>query len=173
MQAPIKFSIIIPTYNRGHIISETIRSALNQNYTNFEVIVVDDGSKDQTEQVVKSFDDSKLLYYKKKNAERGAARNFGISKATGDYISFLDSDDILYPAFLSNAMELLLLHHPPFFHLAYEVRNENRKVIHKMNYIKSDNIDFIKKGNYLRAVKNKKVKKLRFPIFLWGKKKEK
>ena len=152
MKNNIRFSIIIPTYNRAHIISETIKSALNQRYTNFEVLVIDDGSNDETEQLVNSFRHPALSYHKKNKAERGAARNYGIAEATGDYITFLDSDDILYPEFLSNAMDMISLHHPPFFHLAYEVRNDRKKVIHKMNYIQSDNIDFIKRGNYLSCI---------------------
>src|SRR6185369_273308 len=134
----IFFSIIIPTYNRGHIISRTIQSALNQSYTNFEVIVIDDGGTDHTEKIIKSYKHPSLFYFKKDNAERGAARNFGVTKAKGDYITLLDSDDVLYPDFLKNAKELALNNHPPFFHLAYEVKNESNKVIHKMNYLRSD-----------------------------------
>jgi glycosyltransferase involved in cell wall biosynthesis len=152
MNNNISFSIIIPTYNRGHVIASTIKSALNQDYKNFEIIVVDDGSSDGTEKIVNSINHPSLTYYKKDNAERGAARNFGIDKAKGDYLTFLDSDDILYPDFLKNAQELILKYHPPFFHLAYEIKNEHNKVIHKMNYIRSDSIDFIKRGNYLSCI---------------------
>jgi glycosyltransferase involved in cell wall biosynthesis len=153
MNTEIFFSIIIPTYNRGNIISKAIMSALNQSYTNFEVIIVDDGSMDKTDQVVNNIVHPALHYYRKNNAERGAARNYGISKAKGNYITFLDSDDLLYPQFLKNAYELIRSHaHPPFFHLAYEIKNEKDKVLHKMNYIKSDKIDFIKRGNYLSCI---------------------
>jgi glycosyltransferase involved in cell wall biosynthesis len=149
----ISFSIIIPTYNRGDIISHSIESALKQGYANFEVIVVDDGSKDQTEKIVKSIHNPCLFYYKKDNAERGAARNFGIEKAKGDYITFFDSDDILYPNFLQNAYDVAVKHDlPPFFHLAYEIKNQRNKILHKMNYIKSDDTDFIKRGNYLSCI---------------------
>ncbi len=153
MSYPVLFSIVIPTYNRGHIISSTIQSAISQNYTNFEVIVVDDGSLDETEKVVKSFSHPNLFYYKKENAERGAARNFGIEKAKGDFLTFLDSDDILYPDFLNHAHDVVIKYNlPPFFHLAYEIKTKSNKVLHKMNYIKSDNIDFIKRGNYLSCI---------------------
>jgi glycosyltransferase involved in cell wall biosynthesis len=153
MSKPVLFSIVIPTYNREHIILNTIRSAINQTYPDFEIIVVDDGSLDETEKVVKSLSHPALHYYKKENAERGAARNFGIDKAKGDFLTFLDSDDILYPDFLKNAHDVVIKYNlPPFFHLAYEIKTKGNKVLHQMNYIKSDNIDFIKRGNYLSCI---------------------
>ena len=152
MHPDIHFSIIIPTYNRGHIIARTIHSALNQQYTNFEVIVVDDGGNDETEVIIKTFNHPALHYFKKANAERGAARNYGVTKSKGDYITFLDSDDILYPDFLANAFELATANQPPFFHLAYEIKNERGKILHKMNYIKSNNTKFIERGNFLSCI---------------------
>lgn len=152
MNPDIHFSIIIPTYNRGHIIARTIQSALNQHYLNFEVIVVDDGGNDETEAIIKSFNHPALFYFKKANAERGAARNYGVTKSKGDYITFLDSDDVLYPDFLLHAFELASFNQPAFFHLAYEIKNERGKILHKMNYIKSNNINFIESGNYLSCI---------------------
>ena len=73
----MKFSVIIPTYNRSQFILKTIQSVLEQTYKDFEVIVIDDGSTDDTEEVVKSISNPQLSYYKKVNAERGAARNLG------------------------------------------------------------------------------------------------
>ena len=102
MENKILFSIIIPTYNRASLIKETINSVLLQDYPNFEIIIVDDGSTDDTENIVKSIEDSRINYHKKTNAERGAARNFGIKLAKGEYITFLDSDDILYVNHLTN-----------------------------------------------------------------------
>lgn len=88
------FSIITPTYNRAHLISDTIKSVLDQSFIDFELIVVDDGSTDNTEEVVSHFNDERIKYFKKENGERGAARNFGIKKAKGNYLTFLDSDDL-------------------------------------------------------------------------------
>ena len=152
MNPDIHFSIIIPTYNRGHIIARTIQSALHQHYNNFEVIVVDDGGNDETEAIINSFNHARLHYFKKANAERGAARNYGVTKSNGDYITFLDSDDILYPDFLENAFELATTKQPVFFHLAYEIKNERGKILHKMNYIKSNNTKFIERGNFLSCI---------------------
>lgn len=91
----MKVSIITITYNRAHLIGETIKSVLEQTYQDFEHIIIDDGSTDDTEQVVKNFNDSRIRYYQypKKNP-RSFLRNEGIRKATGELISVLDSDDI-------------------------------------------------------------------------------
>ena len=92
----IFFSVIIPTFNRSEFLPDAIVSVLNQNYQHWELIVVDDGSIDNTSAVVKSFNDSRIRYFFKKHEERSVARNFGIEKAKGEYICFLDSDDIYY-----------------------------------------------------------------------------
>jgi glycosyltransferase involved in cell wall biosynthesis len=115
------FSIIIPTYNREVFIEKTIRSVLDQSFTDYEVIVVDDGSTDNTKDIVSKIRDKRLFYFYKENGERGAARNYGIKKAKGGYITFLDSDDIYYPNYLSNAYESIKAKdQPEFLFLAYE-----------------------------------------------------
>ena len=89
------FSIIIPTYNRSSIICRNILSLTKQSFQNFEIIVIDDGSTDDTEERVKILQKSiaNLSYYYQSNAERSAARNNGIKKAKGEFIICLDSDD--------------------------------------------------------------------------------
>lgn len=87
------FSIIIPSYNRASIIRKTIESALNQSFKNIEIIVVDDGSTDNTRDVVSSINDNRIKYVYQDNAERCVARNNGASYAQGEYLLFLDSDD--------------------------------------------------------------------------------
>lgn len=101
------FSIIIPTYNRGSFIKRTIESVINQTYTNFEVIVVDDGSTDNTFDIIEQIKDNRLLYFKKNNEERGAARNYGVNRSKGNYITFLDSDDLFYPNHLEKANDMV------------------------------------------------------------------
>lgn len=86
-------SVIIPTYNRAHLIADSINSILKQSYQDCEVIVVDDGSTDQTPEVLKKYKD-KILYIRQENMGAGAARNRGLVEARGKYIAFLDSDDI-------------------------------------------------------------------------------
>lgn len=93
-----KVSVIIPTYNRAHLIGQAIKSILNQTYQNFEIIVVDDGSTDNTEEVVKNLRDERIKYIKhEKNKGASAARNTGIKVAGGKYIAFQDSDDEWFP----------------------------------------------------------------------------
>jgi GT2 family glycosyltransferase len=97
-------SVIIPTYNRGWIIKEAIDSVLAQDYTEFELIVVDDGSTDQTSEVLDSYrNDIKVLSQKNKGVS--AARNRGIAEASGKFITFLDSDDLWLPKKLSVQIE--------------------------------------------------------------------
>ena len=88
-------SVIIPTYNRAHLVGKAIQSVLNQTYKDFEIIVVDDGSTDNTnEEIAKSFNDPRIRYICHEQKRGGsAARNTGIKAAHGEYIAFLDSDD--------------------------------------------------------------------------------
>lgn len=94
-------SIIIPTYNRAHLISKAITSVINQTYAAWELIIVDDGSTDNTDAVINEFlSDKRIKYYKKNNSGAAESRNMGVEKATGDLISFLDSDDEADPTWL-------------------------------------------------------------------------
>lgn len=99
------FSVIIPTYNRAHILPRTIASVLNQEFPNWELIVVDDGSKDHTAELLKTYTDNRIRYVYQQNAERSAARNRGISEARGEYVCFLDSDDEYLPHHLRRLHE--------------------------------------------------------------------
>src|SRR5688572_32235893 len=117
------FSIIVPTYNRSARLCEALRTIQDQQYTNYEVIVVDDGSTDNTKTVVSVMMQSnpRIKYFYKKNEERSIARNFGIMQAVGRYIGFLDSDDILHSNHLSVAHQLLKRNNfPEIGHLGYQ-----------------------------------------------------
>ena len=87
------FSIIIPTFNRADLLPKAISSVLSQTFDDWELIIVDDGSTDNTEAVVCKIEDPRIRYIYQSNAERSAARNNGIEHAHGSYICFLDSDD--------------------------------------------------------------------------------
>jgi glycosyltransferase involved in cell wall biosynthesis len=89
------FSIIIPTYNRAFFIGRCINSVLSQQFTDFEIIVVDDGSTDNTNDIVENYNDSRLFYDKKDKNGVSSARNYGVNHASGAWLLFLDSDDIL------------------------------------------------------------------------------
>lgn len=101
-----KVSVIIPTYNRAHILGRAIQSVLDQTYQDFEIIVVDDGSTDNTEEVVKNFNDERIVYHLYgKNRGVAAARNIGIKLSKAEYIAFQDSDDVWYPDKLEKTMK--------------------------------------------------------------------
>jgi glycosyltransferase involved in cell wall biosynthesis len=95
------FSIIIPTYNRAEELKRSLESVLSQTFTDFEVIVVDDGSTDNTSATVRSFKDMRVHYIYHQNSERSATRNTGMKAAEGNYICFLDSDDTYLPEHLA------------------------------------------------------------------------
>lgn len=90
----VKFSVIIALYNKAPYIESTLNSVLAQTYTDFEIIIADDGSTDGSAKIVKSFKDKRIKYFYKENEGVSAARNFAIDKANGNYFAFLDADDI-------------------------------------------------------------------------------
>jgi glycosyltransferase involved in cell wall biosynthesis len=108
MDSPF-FSVIIPAYNRATILPETIGSIQNQRFESWEIVVVDDGSKDDTEAVIRgiSTHDSRIKYVYQENAERSAARNNGAKNAQGRYLFFLDSDDAFEPNHMQEVYSLL------------------------------------------------------------------
>lgn len=124
------FSVVIPTYNRADRIVATIHAVLMQTYFHFEVIVVDDGSTDHTSVAIRPLlADHRVRYFNILNSERGAARNVGVSRSQGDYITFLDSDDQLLPWHLETAhTEINRSTNPPAFHLAYEIMQPDGQI---------------------------------------------
>ena len=98
-------SVIIPLYNKGSRVKRAISSVLNQDYQDFEVVVVDDGSTDDSAQYVHSYKDSRIHYVYKKNGGVSSARNFGFEKSKGEWIYFLDADDELLAGAFSAMME--------------------------------------------------------------------
>jgi len=102
----MKISVTIPTFNRAHLLGSAIDSVLRQTYRNFEIIVIDDGSTDGTEQMVARYGD-KVRYFRQPNGGLGVARNAGLDRATGDCIAFLDSDDYWFDFKLELQVQLL------------------------------------------------------------------
>ncbi|WP_283746697.1 glycosyltransferase family 2 protein [Bacillus cereus] len=102
-----KVSIIIPTYNSESTIKNTIYSCLNQTYKDIEIIVIDDGSSDNTGNIVRSIEDSRIKYNFYENQGRSIARNIGLKLACGKYIQFLDSDDTIDSKKIEQAIHLL------------------------------------------------------------------
>jgi glycosyltransferase involved in cell wall biosynthesis len=107
MSTAFKISVIIPTYNCGRYIRDSIRSAIDQSRSPDEILIVDDGSTDETYAIVENFNDERIRYFKRENAGVSAARNFGLDNAKGDFIAFLDADDKWHPDMLREQEDLL------------------------------------------------------------------
>jgi glycosyltransferase involved in cell wall biosynthesis len=95
----------MPAYNAGRYIRASIESVLNQTYRDFELIIINDGSTDNTEEIIKKYDDYRIVYIHQNNAGVSSARNTGLKKTKGDYITFLDSDDLWIPDKLERQLE--------------------------------------------------------------------
>lgn len=129
------FSIIIPTYNRANLIPETIRSVKNQTFEDWECIIVDDGSTDNTKPIIENLikEDSRIKYVYQENAERSAARNNGIRNSSGEYICFLDSDD----HFLSNHLQELK-------NVIEKIENKTCMIVNEMQIVEGSSVQVSK-----------------------------
>lgn len=104
------FSVVIPLFNKEYYIADTLKSVLNQSYRNFEIIIVNDGSTDNSYKKVKAINDNRIKLYSTENKGVSHARNFGIKKAKANLIAFLDADDIWYNHHLEDLKQLFELY---------------------------------------------------------------
>ena len=149
MQNEPLVSVIIPTYNRGWLILDSINSVLNQTYKNIELIVVDDCSTDDTEKTVKSIDDSRIKYIKlEKNSGACVARNKGIEISRGEFIAFNDSDDLWITTKLEKQLCFLKNYNADIVICKMECRTPKNKFIHNF-----PNIDQNKQISYEEILK--------------------
>lgn len=143
-------SIITPVYNSDKFISETIQSILNQSYTNFELIVIDDYSKDNTVEIVKTFSekDSRVkLIQLELNSGAAGARNIGLENSKGRFIAFCDCDDIWFENKLEYQIHFMLEKSIPISFTSYQLINEKGESMNKV-------INAIDKITYLEYLKN-------------------
>lgn len=154
-QSPF-FSIIIPTYNRAAFIETTLQSVLQQTYPHYEVIVIDNCSTDNTEEVLRPYIQSGQIRFIKheQNYERARSRNTGMSAAKGDFVTFLDSDDLMYENNLKDAAAFALANpETKCFHNLYEFVDENRKVIwHYPVPSLKNQLKAIAQGNFMTCI---------------------
>lgn len=145
-------TIVIPTYNRAHLIEHTLKSVLNQSCDDFEVIIIDDGSTDNTEEIIQSYLSEKVQYHRIPNSERGAARNRGTELAKGDYINWFDSDDEMLPNHVASAKELASKQ-PEVLNLMYRIKDSVSGKITPVQASYSEGQkqrkNFLIEGNYL------------------------
>jgi len=131
----MKVSIIIPTYNRAKFIGGAIQSVLGQTYQDFEVIIIDDGSTDNTKEAVRRFKDSRISYLvQKENRGTSMVKNIGIREAKGKYIAFLDDDDKWLPEKLEMQVSKLEKSSTDtgFIYCGYKMLNKEGKILRKI-----------------------------------------
>lgn len=160
----MKFSIITITFNRAHLIGETIQSVLNQTYKDFEHIIIDDGSTDNTQEVVEAYKDHRIKYHKlQKCGNLNFLRNYGIEKSNGKIIAILDSDDL----WTSNKLETISV--------IFNTNTEVKFILHNIQYFKDVSIlekpYFSFENNFFENAIEKVLmfKLLPFPIFVFKK----
>ncbi len=150
------FTIVIPTYNRANLIEKTLKTIFAQSYTNYEIIVVDNCSTDNTKEVLEPYIRAgKISYYcNLKNEERSFSRNVGMDKARGDFLTFLDSDDYMYPENLADAANFIKENsHIQFFHNFYELVNTNGEPIYQYRFPSINNhVKALSDGNFLSCI---------------------
>ena len=132
-------SIIIPTYNRANLIERAIRNIFEQTYSDIELIVVDDGSTDETEKILSSIDDQRLKYVRyTPNKGANHARNVGMDNATGEYIAFQDSDDLWEKNKLKKQVEKLLEENADYCVCRMYTDDQAKTMLHRPNFCHVD-----------------------------------
>jgi glycosyltransferase involved in cell wall biosynthesis len=150
------FSVVIPTYNRSAFILDTLATVFAQTYQNFEVIVVDNASTDNTVELLVPFvaENKIKLVRHDRNYERAKSRNTGQQHAKGDYLTFLDSDDFMYSTGLEDAALFIQQNpHVKIFHNLYELVDSKRSVLYNYRFAPINNAAaLICKGNFLSCI---------------------
>ncbi len=144
-QSPL-VSVIIPAYNSAQWIEECLRSVAQQSYDNVEIIVVDDGSQDDTPAIISSLDID-LILVKQKNAGRGAARNTGIKKAGGNFLAMLDADDILLRDSIEKRVDYLIENKDKGWvftdAMEFDQRGDLRLFMEKFDWLRPESDQFV------------------------------
>ena len=130
-------SIIVPVYNAEKFISKTIKSVIIQTYRDWELICVDDGSTDNSRRVIESFGDKRIRVVNNESGQKGAAgaRNYGVSVAKGEYIAFLDADDVWRPEKLKKTLDFMIKKGAAFAFTAYDYGDKNAKSLGKTVHV--------------------------------------
>ncbi len=150
------FSVVIPTYNRAAFIEATLQSVLKQTYPHYEIIVVDNASTDNTEELLQEYLRSGKIKFIRhdQNYERARSRNTGMAAARGDFVTLLDSDDFMYPDNLADAAEYARAN-PAMkcFHNLYEYVDSDKNVLRKVVMPSlDDRLNAIAEGNFMSCI---------------------
>lgn len=138
------FSVIIPLFNKEKFIEATLKSVLNQSFIDFEILIIDDGSTDNSAPIIKGFDDARIRYFYKKNAGVSSARNDGIEKAQSTYISFIDADDYWYPNFLEEMFKNIQSYsEQKVFSAAIEIETSKKVIPARYSIVKTGDSEIV------------------------------
>ncbi len=145
-----KVSIILPTYNGAKYIRQSIESCLNQTHTSFELIVIDDCSKDETPTIVQSYKDSRVFYFRNEQNQRlPKSLNIGFTKATGDYLTWTSDDNFYTPTAIEKMVNALKEYHCEFVYTdIYTLKDDN---INNSEIVRLDNYEKLRIHNCIRA----------------------
>ncbi|MCZ2225085.1 MAG: glycosyltransferase [Chitinophagales bacterium] len=159
----VETSIIIPCYNAEKYIAEAIQSVLDQTYINWELIIIDDGSKDSSSKIIAKFlNDNRISFHQQTNSGVSSARNNGLKIAQGNYITYLDADDVWFKDNLKEKVNYLRNNAIDVVYSSYEVINEKSESISKISdkaiYPTLKDI-LLQKGNYSTAPSGLVIKK--------------
>jgi glycosyltransferase involved in cell wall biosynthesis len=149
------FSVVIPTYNRARLIGKTLDSVFAQTYPAHEIVIVDNCSTDDTEEVLRPLIEAGKVRFIRhdQNYERARSRNTGMDHATGDYVTLLDSDDLMYPDNLADAAALVRETGAKFFHNRYELVDAKGRRLHlyRMPSLRDHRADILE-GNFFSCI---------------------
>jgi len=135
-------TVLITTYNCGEYISQAIKSVLKQTYKDFELLIIDDGSTDNTQEIIKRFRDERIRFIQSKHIGRSSALNLGLKEASNDLISFCDADDIIHPKKIEKQLSL--------------IKNENDLIFTDSAFFENDKILYeLRIHNDLNTIKKK------------------
>jgi glycosyltransferase involved in cell wall biosynthesis len=149
------FSVIIPVFNKEKFVERTLKSVLGQTFSDFEIIIVNDGSTDKSETKILEIKDNRIRYFFHENQGVSASRNFGIEKAAADFICFLDADDYWYPGFLETMHTYIQkLPEQKVFGMAYENEIDKKTFLAQYSLEKTNDFEIV---NYFEASKKEPV----------------
>jgi len=137
------FSVIIPLYNKAENIENTLNSVLKQSFTDLEIIVIDDGSTDNSLKIAEAIIEPRIKVFSQKNEGVSLARNFGVSKSIGKFVAFLDADDVWKPNHLE-VMNSLIRAYPKniWFATRYEIKHHDGLISPMKTHLLNDDVDF-------------------------------
>ena len=143
------FSVIIPLFNKEKFIEATLKSVLNQTFIDFEILIINDGSTDNSATIIEEFDDPRIRYFLKENAGVSSARNDGIEKAQSNYISFIDADDYWYPDFLEEMFKIIQNYpQQKAFSAAIEIETSKKVIPASYSIVRTNDCEIV---NYFTA----------------------